>query len=302
MTNIKITKNSAEAKFITHGGTFHADEVLATVILEKVFRDIKISRTFTVPENLKEDVMVFDIGGGKFDHHQKGGNGARENGVPYASCGLIWKEYGHELVKNTPNPDLVWHIVDRDLIQGIDATDNGQMPGIDYPAQAWTINKLVSSFNPTWDSNEDSDSAFEMAVSFAEIIFNKVLANAIANAKAQTIVEEAIEKSKNHIMVLDEFLPWQEFIFSSVNPKAEELWFVVFPSNRGGYNWQCVPDAFGSFGQRKSVPTEWRGAKPEELKKMTGVATATFCHPTGFLGATDTLEDAIELAQIASQS
>ncbi len=298
----KTTKDILTANFITHGGTFHADEVVATVILSKVFEDVNIFRTFKVPEDLSKDVIVFDIGGGKFDHHQKGGNGARENGVPYASCGLIWKEFGHELVANTPNPELVWQMVDRDLIQSIDATDNGQMPTADYPAQAWTINKMISSFNPTWDSNEDSDKAFEKAVSFAETVFDNVLATAIANAKAQSIVEKAIEESQEHIMVLDEFLPWQEFIFTSTNPKAEELWFVVFPSNRGGYNWQCVPDAFGSFGQRKSVPSEWCGAKPEELQKMTGVATATFCHATGFLGATDTKNDAIELARLASRS
>ena len=68
---IKITKNSAEATVITHGGTFHADEVMATVILEKVFEDITVCRTFRVPEDLKEDVIVYDIGFGTFDHQDR---------------------------------------------------------------------------------------------------------------------------------------------------------------------------------------------------------------------------------------
>ena len=103
-------------------------------------------------------------------------------------------------------------------------------------------------------------------------------------------------------MVLDQFVPWQEFIFASANKKAEEVQFVVFPSNRGGYNWQCVPDALGSFGQRKPVPTEWRGLRGKDLQELTGVQTASFCHPAGFIGGADTLEDALALAKLAVEA
>ena len=103
-------------------------------------------------------------------------------------------------------------------------------------------------------------------------------------------------------MVLEQFVPWQEFIFASENPKAEDVQFVVFPSNRGGYNWQCVPDALGSFGQRKTVPSEWRGLSGENLQRVTGVPTATFCHAAGFLGSAETFEDAYALAKIAVEA
>ena len=43
--------------------------------------------------------LVYDIGGGEFDHHQAGGNGQRDNGVKYASCGLIWKSYGKKYLE-----------------------------------------------------------------------------------------------------------------------------------------------------------------------------------------------------------
>ena len=49
---IKMTKNIETATAVTHGGTFHADEVFATVILEKVFGDLTICRTFRIPEDL----------------------------------------------------------------------------------------------------------------------------------------------------------------------------------------------------------------------------------------------------------
>ena len=297
-----ITKNIKEATAITHGGTFHADEIMATVILEKVFGDIIVCRTFRVPEDLKEDVIVYDIGFGAFDHHQKGGNGARENGVPYAACGLIWKEFGPQIVVNTCNPELVWNLIDRDLIQGIDAGDNGAMPKTDYPAQAMSFSAVISGFNPNWDSNEDPDEAFAKAVELAEVVFDNTLASTIAKAKAEQIVEEAIEKAEEHIMVLNQFVPWQEYIFSSTSPKANEIQFVVFPSNRGGYNWQCVPDGLGSFGQRKSVPEEWKGLRDDDIQKVTGIDTATFCHPAGFIGGAETFADAYALAKKAVEA
>lgn len=299
---IKTTKITENATVITHSGNFHSDEILATVILSKVLGDITVLRTFKVPEALDEKVIVYDIGFGEFDHHQKGGNGTRENGVPYAAVGLIWKKLGRTLVADTCNPDLVWNLVDRDLIQGVDAKDNGALPTADYPAQAMQFSQIISGFNPRWDDTEDSDDAFLKAVAFAEIVFNNTLANAVSKANAQKIVTEAIDKSEGHIMVLEKFVPWQEFIFASNNSKAKDVQFVVFPSNRGGYNWQCVPDTLGEFGQRKAVPSEWKGLRGDELQKATGIKTASFCHPAGFIGGADTFEDALALAKIAVEA
>ena len=294
-----VVKNVAEANAITHGGVFHADEVMATVILSKVMEEVRVCRTFKVPEDIAEDVVVYDIGYGELDHHQKGGNGARENEVPYAACGLVWKKYGMKVCEGS---EKVWDIIDRTLIQGIDATDNGAMPRVDYPTQTMTISAIVSGFNPNWDSNDDPDSCFMKAFALAEQVFDNCLERAKGLVKADEIVEEAIGKSEGNIMVLDQFVPWDMPIFNSENEKAADIQFVVFPSNRGGYNWQCVPDAPGSFGQRKSVPESWRGLRGEDLQKETGVATASFCHPAGFIGGADTLEDAITLARLAIES
>ncbi len=297
---IKTTKALEQATVITHGGTFHADEVLATVMLSKIMDDVVVFRTFQVPEELNDHVIVYDIGGGEFDHHQKGGNGSRENGVPYAAAGLIWRAFGPQIVSATCNPQLVWDLIDRDLVQGVDAIDNGVAPKTE-PTQM-TLSIIVSQFNPNWDSDEDVDEAFLKAVALAEIVFDNALASAVSKAKAKNIVEEAIDKSEGHIMVLDQYAPWQEYIFASTNSKADAIQFVVFPSNRGGFNWQCVPDCLGSFGQRKSVPAEWKGLRGAELQEVTGVKTAIFCHPAGFIGSAETLEDALALAKMAVEA
>lgn len=282
---IKLTNNIEEANAITHSGTFHTDEVLATVILSKVFENITVFRAINVPENINKDTIVYDIGFGKFDHHQKGGNGKRENGVPYAACGLIWKEFGRKIVKNYENSEIIWEIIDKKLVQPVDADDNGVLPTLDYPIQNLSFSNIISGFNPKWDKlDENQNQAFMKAVEFAKIVFENALENAISQAKAYFVVKEALEKSENNIMILNEHLPWKEAIFELNTQKANDLLFVVYPSNRGGYNWQCVPDSLGSFGQRKSVPTEWRGLCGQELQEITGISTARFCHPSGFIG------------------
>ena len=53
----------------THGGSFHADDVFSAALLKLCRPDIRILRGFTVPPDFEG--LVFDIGGGRFDHHAK---------------------------------------------------------------------------------------------------------------------------------------------------------------------------------------------------------------------------------------
>lgn len=76
---------------LTHGGRFHADDVFSAALLKLLNPSVQIIRVFDVPENF--DGLVFDIGWGRFDHHQKNAP-VRPNGVPYAAFGLLWKEFG----------------------------------------------------------------------------------------------------------------------------------------------------------------------------------------------------------------
>lgn len=299
---VRITTKEQTPNAITHGGIFHADEVMSTVILGHVFEELTILRTFKVPEDINKDCIVFDIGYGKYDHHQKGGNGQRENGIPYASAGLIWKAYGNKILENTCNPDMIWKLIDEQLIQGIDAIDNGHFPKIEYPTQGFSFSNSIRSFNPTWNDTKSADEAFLEAVNFADVIFNNVLKNAIATAEAFEIVENSINQSSEGIMILDKFVPWIDVIFTSKNPKAQNIFYVVFPSLRGGFNVQCVPDAPGSMGQKKSLPLKWRGLPAPELQMITGISSTTFCHPAGFICGAERKTDAISLALLAMKA
>ena len=88
-------ENSTFKAGMTHAGKFHADDVFASALLRVVYgKDFKISRVRTVPEDVADDVLVFDIGGGKYDHHQNGSAVRKDaesplDGIPYASFGLL---------------------------------------------------------------------------------------------------------------------------------------------------------------------------------------------------------------------
>ncbi len=72
--NIKITKQYNKANFVTHSGTFHVDDVISTVFLSKIFKEIKLIRVPSIENRNTNNKLVFDIGLGEFDHHQKNKN------------------------------------------------------------------------------------------------------------------------------------------------------------------------------------------------------------------------------------
>ena len=67
-----------DACAFTHGGKFHADDVFSSALLLYINPEISITRGNSVPDDFTG--IVFDIGRGEFDHHQKDSR-IRENGV-----------------------------------------------------------------------------------------------------------------------------------------------------------------------------------------------------------------------------
>ena len=299
--NIKITKNTEEANCITHSGTFHCDEVFSTVLFSKILPEVIVCRTPEV-EQVRDNQYVYDIGGGELDHHQFGGNGERENGVKYSSCGLVWRKFGKDVIKKYTDEKIeeVWKKLDKDLVQYIDAGDNGQIPTIDLDYKLVQLAGIISAFNPNWDEEVDPDDKFIEAVKFANVVFENSIKSTISKLKAQEEVELAINNSKDGIMVLNKYLPWKEILLESDNEKAKLINFAVFPSNRGGYNVYTVPVQVGSFESRKLLPEEWAGLRDEELQKVTNVKTASFCHNKRFICVAGTKEDALKLAKMAN--
>ena len=76
------TREKKEIRLGTHNGIFHRDEVIAISILKIVYEDCKtaIIRSRNINKLNMCDVVV-DVGGGDLDHHIKGFNRRRENGI-----------------------------------------------------------------------------------------------------------------------------------------------------------------------------------------------------------------------------
>ena len=162
-----------------------------------------------------------------------------------------------------------------------------------------SLSDVIESLNPRWDEEIDSDEKFYEALDMAKKIFDNKIQSAISKSRAKKFVDEAIQNSQNGIMILDRYMPYQDFIFESNNEKANDILYAVFKSNREGYTVRAIPKEPGSFDCRKKFPIEWAGLRNEELQKVTKVKTASFCHNALFICVAQTLEGAIELAKKA---
>src|SRR3954447_21737947 len=86
----------------THPGDFHADDVFAVAALGLLHGPLDVVRTRDGDRQAAADIRVgvggrWDPATGDYDHHQRGGAGERENGIRYASFGLVWRAHGEAL-------------------------------------------------------------------------------------------------------------------------------------------------------------------------------------------------------------
>lgn len=272
---------------MTHGGKFHADDVFSAALLKMIYPDIRIIRTFEVPADFEG--IVFDIGFGKFDHHQKDAE-VRPNGVPYASFGLLWREFGAKIIAEGCSPEQAAkeaYRFDERFIQPLDEDDNtgcgSQMAG------------TIGAFNPSWDSDESADECFAEAVDFAGIILKKRIDSILSINRAKALVDAALLTARDNIVILPKFAPWKMTLLQS---DAE---FVLYPSQRGGYNVQAIPIDSETKELRCAFPQEWAGMSASDLPLISGIETLTFCHKSRFLISTGNMEDAIAACKLARE-
>lgn len=280
---------------VTHNGIFHADDVFSIAALKKVFPAFDLVRSRDPEVIINADVVV-DVGGvydedtNRFDHHQRGGAGARDNGIPYSSFGLIWKKYGSRICEG--NEDIA-KAVDAGLVSAIDAIDCGHVEGV---PQGISLSQSISMLNPTWEEDADIDRCFDDAVDLASRLLQRFIASASGGVNAKALVAEAIEKAKDpRVIVLQQFTPWKR----TVHNLSEQALYVVYPSQTGQWRLQCVPVEPGSFENKKSLPAPWGGLSGEELQRVTGVNDAMFCHNGLFIAGAESFDSVMRMAESA---
>lgn len=295
---ITLVKDLNEANGITHNGTMHDDEVFATAFLSLYFGDFKVARVSEVPKDISTKTIVYDIGKGRFDHHQNDAR-IRDNGIKYSSFGLLFEEYGIKYLKKLKikNVKEVYNYFVKDFIEAIDAIDNGIFPEIKSLHKVKIVGDLIKLFNPSYGSDDTEDEQFIKAVEFAKIMFIEELKNVVGKVEASKKVKTILKKTKGSILILDEYLPYQETLLSS--PYGEKIKFAIYPSNRGGYGIKTIPISTTDKTSRVYFPKEWGGLTNNDLEKVTGIKGSLFCHTNRFLMTARDLDTAIKLAEIA---
>ncbi len=286
----------------THSGSFHADEVFAIAALGLLGEPVEVVRTRDRDALARADLRV-DVGfrcdalSGDFDHHQRDFDIARDNGVRYASFGLVWRELGARVCDGDQE---IADGVDKTLVQPVDANDTGQQltQSLIDGVSPMTVNAIIGGFNARWDETltpEQERERFDAAVVLARDILAREVAFAASGRRAERVVREAIAAAADpRVVELPVNAPWKQVLV----PEAADALFVIYPK-RQGFGLEAVPRELGSFENRRDLPALWGGRQGADLVAVTGVEEALFCHAKRFLAVARSRAAIQRLAQLA---
>lgn len=291
-------------KIITHSGNFHPDEVLGVASLLMLFPEAEVVRTRDekIIRNKNAGDIVLDVGGiydasnNYFDHHQEGGAGKRNNDIPYASFGLVWKTYGEKIATSQRAADAI----EEKVVWPIDAMDNGidTFKKFRTDIKPYLFEAALISFLPTWEEKETCsiDEAFMKAVNFSKQILIREVAKANSFIHGEDKVEECYQKAEDkRIVILDNTYSWRDVL-----TKYEEPLFVIMNDGvQTTWAVSAIRKDGSSFESRKLFPKTWAGKSGRDLAEVTGVHDANFCHNGRFIAVANSKEGALKLAKMA---
>ncbi|MGV2982003.1 MYG1 family protein [Camelimonas sp. ID_303_24] len=298
------------AFLVTHSGGFHADELLSSVILSRLYPDARLvrsrDRAWITPA---PDRIIYDVGGaydaslGIFDHHQRGAP-LRDDGQPYSSFGLVWKHFGRDYLLALEAPpahvESIHAGFDAGFVLPVDLVDNGVLsPSTAGPLLAGlTLPALLESLKPVFDASdpEADDAAFHGALAIARAFVEARIGRSAAKLRAEALVMDAIRKAANgRVLELPLGMPFRPTV---VKAGADHLLFVVHPRDN---DW-CINGirrAEEGFELRADLPAAWAGLTDAALERASGVTGARFCHNGRFIAAAASREAALAMADIA---
>ena len=307
---------------VTHSGKFHADDAWAVAVLNVLFPECELIRTRD-PAVIEAADFAIDVGGlwdpasGRFDHHQKGFSGARPDGVPYASAGLVWKEDGARCVAalaaahtgHVLTEENARHFacaIDADIVQYLDLSDVGaakNAPG------GYGLSAVVSGFNPNWldeqrmGYGQQADAYRLLQFRNAMALLTDVMINAVRYRVGALLALEQVRQSERLeggkvLMLKNSALPWT----TVVRKEMPTVLFVISHNlAEQRYMIHTVPVSGESFTARADLPLGWAGLRDAELAAVTGVADAGFCHNGRFIAAAKSFAGISAMAALALQ-
>lgn len=322
-----MTDTTKTTTLATHSGTFHADDVFGVGVLMGVFPAHTLVRT-RKQELIDAADFVVDVGGtwdaatGRFDHHQRGFDGARPAyevdgqtvpGVGYASAGLVWAAYGadyvqawvvsHNYTLDVAAVASVVRSIDHSLVQYMDMVDTGQA---DVAPGLFGLSSLIAQLNTHWLEEQGLDGSakaalqqtrFLEAIAITRKFLDHAISKKIAQIRAMDTVRNAPRLLNGRVLHLAEGgMPWTRVVVDEM----PEVMFVIYPDSDGNqYQIKTVPVESGSFTARLDLPESWAGLRDAELAAVNGVQDSVFCHMNLFIGGARSFEGAVKMAELA---
>lgn len=307
-------------RIVTHSGSFHADDVFGVAVLAALHPDHAIVRTREADAIAQGDFAV-DVGGewdaarGRFDHHQRGFDGARPGAEGYASAGLVWREYGKAYVEHvargmqaTLDPSVHVRIaadIDASLVRYLDLVDTGAAmvaPG------AFGVSTQMAVLNSTWLEEQGLDGEgkarlqlerFREAMATMERFLHRLVQRRVGQELAADRVRGAERVLDGRVLFLAEGgMPWTSVVVAEM-PQVLLVLYAESDASGQRHVLRTVPVEAGSFDARMDLPAEWAGLRDEELAAATGVPDALFCHTNLFIAVARSHAGALRLAELA---
>lgn len=277
--------NMIPRSYGTHDGSFHADEVTACALLllfDQIDRN-KIVRTRD-PVQLSECDYVCDVGGiyaptlHRFDHHQSQYKG------DLSSAGMIWQYLRDEEVIDPHTYDFF----NRSLIAGVDAHDNGRLHS---DSGSCSFSQVITNFvPPMYDAPHSvQNDAFHLALDFTLGHLQRLLERFRYVESCKEKVAKKMQGNEK-ILCFEQAMPWMEAFFEMGGINHPAL-FVVMPS---GKHWKLrgiPPSLEEKMKVRVPLPQEWAGLLEADLKAVSKIPGAIFCHKGRFISVWETKGD-----------
>jgi hypothetical protein len=245
----------------THGGVFHADEVSAIALLEVLLdAQLNVIRGFQLPEELPEGAIMVDIGR-RYDNQKHFDH--HQDAALVASNTLVLNKCLEEGLITEFEYKWLWP-----LFEEISEVDCGR-------AQAGKtgINSLIKAFNRPDPAK--TQASFEAAMMTMRFILAAQIDSARAAAK-DAERWEALPLLRSRVKLQEQGAPiitWRELA------ETENVWgLIVHDSARG--QWNLISRDSEEF----HIPADCQGAK--------------FVHNSGFMASFQSMDDAIEAAEI----
>jgi uncharacterized UPF0160 family protein len=284
----------------THSGSFHSDDVFAVATLQLLHgvSNVHVVRTRDEAVLATADIVV-DVGGvydqssRRFDHHQPGAP-VRENGVPYAAFGLVWREYGEQLAGSKEMADEI----EQKIVLAIDAGDTGMSlytPN-DPDIVPYELYQVVGSFHPVWGSEDSKDDAFIAAVNFARELLERLIKHKAAGVAMKELVAMTYEQTEDK-----RCLVFTVPVSAMTCIDYPEVLCVVCPDDPAvNQNWTVttVRQERSSFEGRVRFSEAWGGLRGSKLATVSGIVDAVFCHKAGFIFVAGSKEGAVRAAGV----